>query len=65
MPTAQECSPDDSDVPECQTGPTGRMRFVVSELRDVWRELLAHGKPQSGDVTPQSEGPESGDQERE
>ena len=63
MSTAEECNPDDSDVPQCETGLTGRARFVVSELRDVWRELRAHGKPQLEDVTPQSEGPELGRKE--
>ena len=31
-----------SGVPECGTGPLGRVRFVGWELRDVWRELREH-----------------------
>ena len=39
--TEGEC-PVSSGVPECGTGPLGRVRFVGSELRDVWRELRDH-----------------------
>jgi len=39
--TEGEC-PVSSGVPECGTGPLGRVRFVGSELRDVWRELREH-----------------------
>ena len=50
MPAAEDRCPVGSGVPECGTGPVGRLRFVVSELRDVWRELRAHMHHQSRDV---------------
>lgn len=62
MPVAEECGPDGSSVPECRTGLAGRVQFVVSELRDVWRELHEHREPQSGHATAHLEGPASGEQ---
>lgn len=64
MPSAEDHCPVDPGVPECATGPVGRLRFVVSELRDVWRELRthAHRGPRSGDATAHEHGPESGKQ---
>ena len=44
--TESEC-PVSSGVPECGTGPLARVRFVGSELRDVWRELHEHVHPAS------------------
>lgn len=44
QPQPQAC-PADRDtapgVPGCSTSPWGRLRFTVSELRDLWRELRA------------------------
>jgi len=61
MPVAEDRCPVGSGVPECGTGPVGRLRFVVSELRDVWRELHAHvhREPRSGETTPHNDGPDS------
>jgi hypothetical protein len=64
MPAAEDRCPVGSGVPECGTGPAGRLRFVVSELRDVWRELHAHAhrESRSGETTPHNDGPDSGKQ---
>lgn len=64
MPAAEDRCPVDSGVPECGTGPTGRLRFVASELRDVWRELRAHvhRAPRSADAMPHDDGPDQGKQ---
>lgn len=32
-----ETEPPDLQVPTCVTGPTGRLRFVLRELRDLLR----------------------------
>jgi len=42
MSTTENGCPVSSGVPACDTGPLGRVRFVGSELRDVWRELRGH-----------------------
>ena len=42
MSTEERECPVSSGVPECGTGPLARVRFVGSELRDVWRELREH-----------------------
>jgi hypothetical protein len=49
VPTTENGCPVSSGVPECGTGPLGRVRFVGSELRDVWRELRerVHRAPRS------------------
>lgn len=67
MPAAEDRCPVESGVPECGTGPLGRVRFVGSELRGVWRELAehVHRAPRSGDTTPHDDGPDSGEQESE
>ena len=64
MPAAEDRCPVDPGVPECRTGPVGRLRFVVSELRDVWRELRehVHREHRSGEATPHDDGPGSGKQ---
>jgi hypothetical protein len=64
MPAAEDRCPVDSGVPECGTGPAGRLRFVVSELRDVWRELHAHVRhgPPSAGAMPHDDQPGSGKQ---
>ncbi|NYI40341.1 hypothetical protein BKA03_000460 [Demequina lutea] len=62
MPVAEECDPDGSGVPECRTGLAGRAQFVVSELRDLWRELHEHREPQSGHATAPLADPASGEQ---
>jgi hypothetical protein len=64
MPATDDGRPVGSGVPECGTGPVGRLRFVVSELRDVWRELHAHvhRESRSGGTTPHDDGPDSGKQ---
>jgi hypothetical protein len=64
MPGVEDRCPVDPGVPECRTGPVGRLRFVVSELQDVWRELHAHMRrePRSGEATPHDDRPESGKQ---
>ena len=50
MPTTENGCPVSSGVPACGTGPLGRVRFVGSELRDVWRELRERVRraPRSG-----------------
>jgi hypothetical protein len=50
MPATDDGCPVGPGVPQCGTGPVGRVRFVGSELRDVWRELRAHMHHQSRDV---------------
>jgi hypothetical protein len=64
MPAAEDRCPVGSGVPECGTGPAGRLRFVVSELRDVWRELRAHAhrESRSGATTPDVDRSETGKQ---
>jgi len=64
MPAAEDRCPVDSGVPECGTGLTGRVRFVVSELRDVWRELRAHVHPgpRSAETATHDDGPDQGAQ---
>jgi len=64
MPAAEDRCAVDSGVPECRTGLAGRLRFVGSELRDVWRELRAHvhREPRSGDAMPHDDRPDSGTQ---
>jgi hypothetical protein len=62
MPDAEDRCPVDPDIPECATGPVGRVRFVASELRDVWRELHAHREPRSRNATANDDGPESDEQ---
>ena len=42
MFTTEHDCPASSGVPECGTGPLGRLRYVGSELRDVWRERREH-----------------------
>ena len=42
MSTTENDCPASSGVPECGTGPLGRLRYVGSGLRDVWRELREH-----------------------
>lgn len=61
MPAAEDRCPVDPGGPECRTGGVGRLRFVGSELRDVWRELRAHmhREPRSGDVMPHDDRPDS------
>lgn len=49
MPAKDDSCAADSEVPECATGPVGRMTFVGAELRDVWRELRARMNRQSRD----------------
>ena len=67
MPTAENDCPVNSGVPECDTGPVGRVRFVGTELHDIWRELRAHAhrEPRTGETMPHDDGPDSGEQERE
>ena len=42
MSTTENDCPASSGVPECGTGSLGRLRYVGSGLRDVWRELREH-----------------------
>ncbi len=64
MPATDDGCPVGPGVPQCGTGPVGRVSFVGSELRDVWRELRAHMHRQSrsGETTPHDDGPDSGKQ---
>lgn len=34
----QVSEPTDPSVPDCRTGPAGRLRFVVGELAALWRD---------------------------
>ncbi|TPG28133.1 hypothetical protein [Mycolicibacterium hodleri] len=34
----QVCPPADGGVPDCHTGPAGRLRFVITELAALWRD---------------------------
>jgi len=59
-----EC-PVSSGVPECGTGPLGRLRFVGSELRDVWRELRERvGRAPRSQPTPDVSQPGTASQRR-
>jgi len=64
MPAAEDRCPIGSGAPGCGTGPVGRLRFVVSELRDVWRELREHPhrESRSGETMPHDDGTGSGKQ---
>ena len=67
MPAAEDRCPVDSGIPDCRTGLAGRLRFVVSELRDVWRELSthAHREPGSREATAHNDGPDLSKQRSE
>lgn len=50
IPDGLACPPGAGDVPSCDAGPAGQMRFVVGELRELWRQRRArrHGGGQEG-----------------
>lgn len=43
------CPPADGGVPDCRTGPAGRLRFVITELVALWR---ARSRRRATDPTP-------------
>jgi hypothetical protein len=45
------CAVTPGGVPDCGTGPAGRIAFVARELASLWRELTGHARPTPGPDT--------------
>jgi hypothetical protein len=45
------CAAAPDGVPDCGTGPAGRIAFVARELASLWRELTGYARPTPGPDT--------------